>query len=1326
MKISKVDHTRAAVSNNGGSTIGILYTDPDRKKSQNLGERVKSLNNKAKVLYSVFNQITEKDEAKKYGSLTKSVNSVFKTCLIKRNLSVEEVLSQLRISREDVSIIDDAVSLFLRKSLKKEAEGLKAILRAAAGNRTISGTDKEKAEAFILLVRKDYTKSDFGEKVIQSITYQNMVVQPKSDGKSVLTVSQNNKGSKKQREKEGLKSFLDNYADLDESIRTDMLRRLRRLVVLYFAAVEDGVYSQLPDCVDRTDFNVWESHESGKHTVGRFVEPPSDAGIIDDKGKKVRAKEKAFNDKLASAIHDRNMLCYRYAVKAVENNPELFFDNDYTNKFWIHHIENAVERILDKASYKAQEKLNMGYLQEKVWKDVLNYISIKYIAVGKAVFNYTLDDMYTADKDMNLGDIPEKAIDGFSSFDYEIIKANETLQREMAVQVAFSANNLARATVNIPESEKKEDFLLWNQKDIKENRKSDDSVKTIKSILQFFGGASTWDMNMFTSEYGDGADVSLLYDLKSMIYALRNESFHFTTANINQGTWNRNVIMQMFKKDAAACVVSEKNKFYSNNLTSFYSEKDLRGVLDRIYSRHAIRQSQVPSFNSVVVRKNLMAFLADALHCSPSFSSVAAQNMWHSAVYYLFKEIYYNDFLPSGDARNLFFDALSAMKKSDEYRDDEENKDKKKNKKKNAIDNFSRRCEELRNLSLSEICQAIMTEYNYQNQGNMKVKSGRAQAKNPDIFQHYKLLLLTTLRNAFGLFIKQNQVYSFIISPSEREKGSAEDFCKDWSSKKYDKLTLAVEGDPGLQEWYITSRFLNGRSLSLLSGTVKSYIQYVRDVARRAKQTGNVLYRDEHEKAEYCEKIVQVLELSTQLSSIFTNVFEDYFDSQEEYAEYLSQYLDYGYNGKGESAVHYLSAFCSQGDIKYKIYMDDMNPVLNRNIIMAKLFGPDKILEAIVRRVSDEDIKEYYSQQDKIAGYMAKGTCDSNEEQQSVLDYSRIKNRVELREIVEYSELINELLGQLVNWSFMRERDLLYFQLGFHYTCLKNGEKLPEQYRCIILENGHSINGAILYQIAAMYINGIAIYSADDKENQLVRSDAFSTGSKIGAFCAYSKYLLKDTGYSNTSNVALYNAGLEVFENINEHDNITDVRNAIDHFKYYSGNAGSILDLYSEVFDRFFTYDMKYQKNVGNLLSNILMGHFVYAKLEFGTGAKLVGKNKKTRAQIEIATEGLISEEFTYKLKSGEYKTAAKSKDFLETVGRILYYPKVKAGLAYERTPKKNEQRSDRLDRPNRPNYVSKKEREEGSKRLDEYKKKNSGGGSVGTSLGDLFKGLNL
>ena len=70
-----------------------------------------------------------------------------------------------------------------------------------------------------------------------------------------------------------------------------------------------------------------------------------------------------------------------------------------------------------------------------------------------------------------------------------MIKAQEALQRELAVNVAFAANNLARAVCDMTNLKDKEsDFLIWNKKDIANKLKNKDDMASVSVVLQFFGG----------------------------------------------------------------------------------------------------------------------------------------------------------------------------------------------------------------------------------------------------------------------------------------------------------------------------------------------------------------------------------------------------------------------------------------------------------------------------------------------------------------------------------------------------------------------------------------------------------------------------------------------------------------------------------------------------------------------------------------------------------------------------------------------------------------------------------------------------------------------
>lgn len=99
-----------------------------------------------------------------------------------------------------------------------------------------------------------------------------------------------------------------------------------------------------------------------------------------------------------------------------------------------------------------------------MWKDAINLISIKYIALGKAVYNFALDDIWKDKKDKKLGIVDERIRNGITSFDYEMIKAHENLQRELAVNIAFSVNNLARAVCDMSNlGDKESDFYCGKE-----------------------------------------------------------------------------------------------------------------------------------------------------------------------------------------------------------------------------------------------------------------------------------------------------------------------------------------------------------------------------------------------------------------------------------------------------------------------------------------------------------------------------------------------------------------------------------------------------------------------------------------------------------------------------------------------------------------------------------------------------------------------------------------------------------------------------------------------------------------------------------------------
>lgn len=1292
MKISKVNHSRTAVANNYQDNLrGFIYKDPGAG-TEDLTKRLDELNRTACRLYNVFAPIQvgnppkepKEGEARfkgdkekferaksnydvkrrnyerknKYTDEVESFNNKMnhllfeyergkngkpsRAGLLDCNVVVNNIKNAKKVEFTIVEI-EEFVSISLRKSLYSQRENVICIL-SCMGKRNLTDDEIIKIQEFVNFLKNDYGKLTVAkDRYIRSIENQNMPVQPKGnqDNNSFGISVPAGKGKKhnyKTEEIQGLSSFLLNYATLDSEKRDDYLRRLRRIVDLYFSGPDildkEGNYT-LSDAVDTSSFCVWDAHEKGKNREGEFVAIPKE--LTDGKAMDSVVAKK-LKDDLCEAVRRKNINCYRYSMAVISNDADhLFFEKTSVNKFWVHHIENSVERILgNRLIENASFKLKLSYLTEKVWKDIINYLSVKYITIGKAVFNFGMEDLGKTDQNICLGQVPDEIKEGIFSFDYEMIKAKETFQRETAVSVMFAANNLARATVDLSE---KSDFLLFkkNEKEDKENdfqkyRLAESEDETLRCILQFFGGMSTWDTTIFEEKYGENYAIDFLDDIRKAIYQLRNESFHFVAGKKAAG-WDTDFIGKLFEIEAGKCLTIEKDKFYSNNLPMFYHSGDLKNVLNKLYSNEHMRASQVPAFNNVVVRKNLPDFL-DRLSIKVNFDS-ADKDKWQSALYYLFKEVYYNDFIQSKQAKELFNHAVSkAVKKAE---NDEKNI-------KNATNDFSKRIGELYNsCDLAQICQSLMTEYNYQN-NKRTVRSGKDSLFDKEIFKHYKKLLYDCLSEAFAMYIEgQTEVYGFIKKPAILEMKEKSNFLADWKSDKYKHLIDKVKDDSNLQAWYVIGHFLNARMLNQLAGSMKSFIQYVESINRRAKNTKNNVHRNEDQMVDLVKDACSVIETCIIMSSTFSNEIGDYFKNQAEYIEFLSQFTSIQDLTLGE-------IFYNKGNV----------PIVNRNVVIAKLYAPVSILKDCVEKFSEDDILKLQENSDEILSYKTKNKCSSKAEQLAVLEQQKLKNKVELRTLVDYAEVINELLGQLVNWSYLRERDLLYFQLGFHYMCLNNKSEKHQEYGVITHGNGVTISGAILHQIAALYMYNLNVFypSKDDITCKLKKK----SGQESLKEEALKKFSLRIIGYEDT----LLNAGRELFDVRSERDAIRHIRNYIDHFKYYNCskddvNSYSLLDLYSEVFDRFFTYDMKYQKNVPNMLYNILLRHNIISNFAFGSSQKYVAENHyKSRADIKVAM--LESDIFTYKFGEDDkekcLEVAAKNEEYLKTVAKVITYPK--------------------------------------------------------------------
>lgn len=153
-------------------------------------------------------------------------------------------------------------------------------------------------------------------------------------------------------------------------------------------------------------------------------------------------------------------------------------------------------------------------------------------------------------------------------------------------------------------------------------------------------------------------------------------------------------------------------------------------MLDHLYNNKVSRAAQVPSYNSVMVRKYFPENITSTLkYQKPGYDEDTLEK-WYSACYYLLKEIYYNSFLQSDEALALFEESVNNLKG--------DNKDQEL-----AVKNFRNNYKNIKSscTSFSQVCQMYMTEYNQQNNQFKKVRSSKDSIVDKPIYQHYKLLL---------------------------------------------------------------------------------------------------------------------------------------------------------------------------------------------------------------------------------------------------------------------------------------------------------------------------------------------------------------------------------------------------------------------------------------------------------------------------------------------------------------------------------------------------------------------------------------------------------
>lgn len=996
----------------------------------------------------------------------------------------------------------------------------------------------------------------------------------------------------------------------------------------------------------------------------------------------------------------------KYIGKSDEQMNQII-DNELKHaKYWICYIEECVESFSKVTKKRTPERYRCDRLCNMVWEAWLSFVAMKYVDLGKAVYYFAMPEniYHTEGVAIEPGVVLDAYKSGLTSFDYERIKAEETLTRNIATAITFAANVFSNALIEAEYRSNKNnsDVLVYSKKKLEKGKKSD----AFRNLLMYYGGQSQWEDVL--SEYNL---IEIADELRSHIANIRNLSYHFSTDRNDMPVCCNTYARLMFASEYGNLSRLIAGKYVTNNTLRFYSTDNISDLISSLYKSESTREAQIPAFNTILKKKDMEVFARNRFldeNNRKILTDTANKDIYIASLYYILKEIYYHAFITRTDLMWRF--AKTFVKQNVDNLSDSQ---------KRARSDFARRCIELGVLDyekghkfryvvrkdikilFSQFCQQIMTDYNMQNQNQKEVMSSDKKKRsiengNKTIYEHYVLQIRATLLDTFVFFLCENKYtskpYKFLGKPMYTDVAyTVDDLLKqNICVAEFNKLKCLLSTDSGenvkldnrtqlMLDWYVAAHYMTAKQINLLIGDIRNYKQYISSIDRRANNTGNGR-NISNNSIDIYEAILSVLEFVIQYVGRTSNNIEDYFESDEAYAQYISKFVDicegikkYEEEGMTEPYKNALKDFCNQKieavnstDKTLRLYYDAKNPIPNKNVIYSLMYGVSDMLPDCVKKITAGEIKQHYDLIKTLTSVFRSGACHSEEQHKNLKRYQNQRNRIELLDLQVYTEIINDIMAQFVSWSYLRERDLLYFQLGYHYIRLYYGDLAEDSegiyhklaYSAASDDNGFNINitsGALLYQILAIYDYKLPMLKVNDSGEVIGYIKDGTAGSGVRNFVIEYCHEEYENGKAET-----YNFGLQFFGSEKDRDYYASFRKYIDHMKWYSGHDRSIWDMFGEIYNGFFLYDTKLKKSISFISKNILERYFVVADIDMKHGN---GDDDKFRFCGE-----LTSDKFTYKYnykvqKEDRYiekkiQVPAREDDFLEQLNRILTYVK--------------------------------------------------------------------
>lgn len=1210
------------------------------------------------------------------------------------------------------------VALHLRGSLKKEIkDSEKKVYIPDVIEKLVIGVCREKdfekymkkiplkeLQACLEMIFQDYTKEKWIDEIVKSIEHQDVKAQAFGDGDNCrIKIANADNDNKKY-----IFEFMEDYACGTEERRKSLLEYIQKLMILFLCG--EKVYCE----VKEKEIALWsfDALEKRVSNLPKVFEGECEKLLLEreeldclpkeSRNSTVKQRIKDVDVEVKKRLRREITEKYHKSIRVLEAETKNIETDEYKRqRFWVEYIEHETEKKLLLAEKKriSLNKINIEWLYKAVWKSFVSFLASKFVDQGKAVYHFAMPNLHQLQdgKAVKIGEVQPLYQSGITSFDYERITAEERLERRFIVAIMFAVNNFSSAVCpdSVYESNgNMEDILQFSDNDLIKRCYANAGWR----LMQYFGGCSQWGKQLSTRNITIGEERDkVITEIKAAFNRIRNMSFHYTST-IDAETLSQNSpLVWIFEREQEGVGELIRKKYYSNNVPMFYSVKNIDLLMNRIYRNEMVIESQIPSFQSVLGWKDYIDNIKELIALktySELQKDTEVTKIFHNSFYFVMKELYYRCFLQEKNLLERFESVLET-----EHKNETEKKQfrGKKSQKALAIENFQKRMEEYRkqnsNLEFGEFCQLVMTDYNLQNT-QKKVRSNRNDKLPEPKYEHFKMLLLAGIRKAFLNYVEEEimgkaKEGQFLRNPQFRTSIVDEkDFCSGWTTKVYEDLEKD-KYDAWLISWFIVSHFMNPKQLNHLKGTIKGYLSYIsgienrRCAAMRRKDSESEKERkkDIKDKQAQYKKLLGVLDLASEYCGKISANWEDYYETEDEYAKSIMSYLEYEMKGVELSLHGQLHDFCNM-EMKDSpsgyigMFYDGNRPILNRNVVHSRLYGTEKVIAKCLEddKVTKQEIIDCYKQAKKLNTVFKTGECTTLSQEQERRKYQQMKNRIELVDVLKYSEILNDLMSQLVSWCYLRERDWMYFQLGLHYIRLYLGKDIvckDSKFRVLKgAEDDCRINitdGALLYQLAAIYTYELPVYKVNKAGEAVVSENAPSgspTSKGVNGF--YKEYCEKDS--------SVYDAGVELFNDPSTEKELIDFRNYIDHSKYLSRRDKSMLEMYSTMYAIFFQHDTKLKKSVTVSLQNILARHFVLTSIDLTYDIADKSRNtkdgkKRNRKASKIEIKTMYSEvtihKYKNKQKDGRVREDTKKLDyydqrFLDRMRKILEYKEIK------------------------------------------------------------------